>query len=95
MQGSLHLDFKGLPYNLRARQRITAEGEAVQKASMWVRPCSRESQQEKSVEDIQSWYFCCETSPVEYSLYKISHEELQKTGPIMRLLSTVQSAEYG
>jgi hypothetical protein len=54
MQGSLHLDFKGLPYNLRARQRITAEGEAVQKASMWVRPCSRESQQEKSVEDIQS-----------------------------------------
>jgi hypothetical protein len=34
MQGSLLLDFKGLPYILRVRQRIIADVERVQKASM-------------------------------------------------------------
>jgi hypothetical protein len=58
-QGSLHLDFKGLSYSLRFRKRITAEGEAVQEASMgtgpaqlWCMTLSREFQQEKSVEYI-------------------------------------------
>jgi hypothetical protein len=59
MEGSLHLDFKALPYSLRARQKITADVERVQKASMGTGSAqlccgdqSRESQQGKSVEDI-------------------------------------------
>jgi hypothetical protein len=65
MQGSLHLDFKALPYILRARQRITADVERVQKASMGARPAqSRESQQVKSLKDIWVWYVCHENIPV-------------------------------
>jgi hypothetical protein len=83
MQGSLHLTFKALPYSLMARQRITADVERVQKASMGARPAqSWETQQGKSVEDIWVWYVCNENIPVEASLCKISHEMLRKPAPI-------------
>jgi hypothetical protein len=82
MQGSLLLDFKGLSYILRVRQRITADVERVQKASMGTgaaqlccKTQSRKSQQGKSVEDICRWYFCPEISPVDASLCIISHKE--------------------
>jgi hypothetical protein len=58
MQGSLHLDFKGLPYSFGPCRESLWRGE-LQNVSMgivpeqlWCKTLSRESQQEKSVEDI-------------------------------------------
>jgi hypothetical protein len=58
MQGSLHLDFKGLPYSIGPCRESLQRG-GLQKASMgtgpaqlWCKTLSRESQEEKSIADI-------------------------------------------